>query len=174
MFIKRRDGLEDPRRDVTIEDRSILSGLRIEDLGAGLRPLPNAHAALRPTAEGVPGARRTAFPTPYEPMLPTLTREVFQRSDWLYEPKLVGYRVLAFVRDGQVPPATVLAARQIVIILTRRLCLTDEPCGRRWKDGWQHRRSDDGGSDMRRTFHVLVTLCNTARGAGLPCYQRRR
>ena len=37
LFIKRRDGLEDPRRDVTLEDRSVLCGLRIEDLKAGLR-----------------------------------------------------------------------------------------------------------------------------------------
>jgi bifunctional non-homologous end joining protein LigD len=69
LFIKRRDGLEDPGRDVTFEDRSVFSA---------------------------------AFPQPYEPMLPTLTRDVFQRTDWLYEPKLDGYRVLAFVRDGRV------------------------------------------------------------------------
>jgi bifunctional non-homologous end joining protein LigD len=35
-------------------------------------------------------------------MLPTLTREVFQRPEWLYEPKLDGYRVLAFVNNGEV------------------------------------------------------------------------
>jgi bifunctional non-homologous end joining protein LigD len=35
-------------------------------------------------------------------MLPTLTPQVFQRSDWLYEPKLDGYRVLAFVEHGKV------------------------------------------------------------------------
>ncbi len=47
-------------------------------------------------------ARKAAFPQPYEPMLPTLTDDVFQRSDWLYEPKLDGYRVLAFVDRGRV------------------------------------------------------------------------
>jgi bifunctional non-homologous end joining protein LigD len=102
FFIKRRDGLEDPPRDVTAEDRSVLSGLRIEDLQAGQQPPPNPHASLQPTAEGVRGARRTEFPKPYEPMLPTLTQEIFQRSDWLYEPKLDGYRVLAFVDRGKV------------------------------------------------------------------------
>src|ERR1051326_7301265 len=35
-------------------------------------------------------------------MLPTLTREMFQRRDWLYEPKLDGYRALAFVEAGKV------------------------------------------------------------------------
>ena len=98
LFIKRRDGLENPDRDVVSEDRSVLSGLTIEDLRNGT--LPNSRAStLQPTAEGVPGARRAALGKPYEPMLPTLTRDMFQRSDWLYEPKLDGYRVLAFF-DG--------------------------------------------------------------------------
>jgi hypothetical protein len=35
-------------------------------------------------------------------MLPTLTHTLFHQRDWLYEPKLDGYRVLAFVEDGQV------------------------------------------------------------------------
>lgn len=48
------------------------------------------------TAEQARGARRAAFPEPYEPMLPTLTRDVFQSGEWLYEPKLDGYRALAF------------------------------------------------------------------------------
>jgi bifunctional non-homologous end joining protein LigD len=101
LFIKRRDGLENVRHHATLEDRSVFSGLRIEDLKGGQRPPPNPHAALRPTADGVPGARRAKFPRPYDPMLPTLTREVFERNDWLYEPKLDGYRMLAFVRHGQ-------------------------------------------------------------------------
>src|SRR5919199_5222446 len=102
FFVKRRDGLEDPRRDVTAEDRSALSGLRVEDLQAGQQPARNPYAALQPTAEGVRGGRRTEFPQPYEPMLPSLTQEMFQRSGWLYEPKLDGYRVLAFVDRGTV------------------------------------------------------------------------
>ena len=106
FFVKRRDGLEDPRREVTAEDRSLLSGVRIEDLQAGQagqagqQPPRNPHASLRPTAAGLRGARPVPFPEPYEPMLPTLTEDMFQRTDWLYEPKLDGYRVLAFF-DGR-------------------------------------------------------------------------
>jgi len=102
LFIKRRDGLENPERNVTREDRSVLCGLSIEDLKSGTEPPPNPHADLRPTAIDIPGARRSPFPKPYEPMLPSLTKDVFQRADWLYEPKLDGYRVLAFIKDGQV------------------------------------------------------------------------
>ena len=98
LFIKRRDGLENPQRDVTAEDRSVLSGLTLEDLKADGSKLPARPATtLLPSAEGLRGARKSAFPKPYEPMLPTLTQDIFQRSDWLYEPKLDGYRVLSFV-----------------------------------------------------------------------------
>ncbi|MDQ3811026.1 MAG: non-homologous end-joining DNA ligase [Chloroflexota bacterium] len=101
LFIKRRDGLEDPARDITLEDHSVLSGLRIEDIQAGAQPPPGRRASLRAHAAGLAGAIRAPMPEAYEPMLPTLTDELFQRHDWLYEPKLDGYRVLAFVQDGQ-------------------------------------------------------------------------
>jgi bifunctional non-homologous end joining protein LigD len=101
LFLKRRDGLDDASRDVTREDRSVFSNLTIEALAGGTLP-QNRVAQLAPTAAEVPAAQRRAFPRPYEPMLPTLTREMFQRSDWLYEPKLDGYRVLAFVDRGNV------------------------------------------------------------------------
>jgi bifunctional non-homologous end joining protein LigD len=101
LFIKRRDSLENTDRDVIAEDRSVLSGLTIEDLRSGVPP-PRRATTLIQTAEGTPRARRGAFPKPYEPMLPTLTRDMFQRSDWLYEPKFDGYRVVAFVERGHI------------------------------------------------------------------------
>ena len=101
LFLKRRDGLESTTRDITLEDRSVFSGLSIEDLANGKLPEKRADQ-LAPTAAGVHGAKRQAFPRPYEPMLPTLTREMFQRGDWLYEPKLDGYRALAFLDNGNV------------------------------------------------------------------------
>jgi DNA ligase D-like protein (predicted 3'-phosphoesterase) len=67
LFIKRHDGLEDPSRDVTSEDRSIFSGLTLEDMRAGMPPRENKPRSLRPTARGIAGARRSAFPRPPEP-----------------------------------------------------------------------------------------------------------
>ena len=92
MFIKRSDGLEDARRDVTLEDRPSSANCAPRIWMPGSSPRPTR----TPLSDQVPGSRRAKFPQPYEPMLPTLTREVFQRNDWLYEPKLDGYRVLAF------------------------------------------------------------------------------
>jgi bifunctional non-homologous end joining protein LigD len=103
LFLKRRDGLERQPSDTDIvaEHRSVLSGLSLEDLKRGELPTRRA-SQLAPTAASTPRARAKDMPTPYEPMLPTLSRELFQRSDWLYEPKLDGYRVLAFVDHGKV------------------------------------------------------------------------
>ncbi len=101
LFLKRRDGLERKSGDITTEDRSVLSTLSLEDLRRGEVPQRRIRQ-LGPTADDAPHARRTDMPTPYEPMLPTLSRELIQRSDWLYEPKLDGYRVLAFVDRGHV------------------------------------------------------------------------
>jgi bifunctional non-homologous end joining protein LigD len=100
LVLKRRDGLENPHREVTLEDRSVLSGLTIADLANGARP--ERAPQLAPTAHGIAGAKKAPLGQPYEPMLPTLTREMFQRVDWLYEPKLDGYRLLAFVEKGRV------------------------------------------------------------------------
>lgn len=102
LMIKRRDGLEQPDRDVVREDASVLSGLRIEDLAAGVQAPDNRGKSLRPSAAGIAGARKTGFPDVYGPMLPTLTRQPFSRPDWLYEPKLDGYRVLAYIDRGRV------------------------------------------------------------------------
>src|SRR5206468_1721241 len=87
LFLKRRDGLESSDADITTEDRSVFSGLSIEDMVGGSLPSHRA-SQLAPTASAIDGARRAALGKPYEPMLPTLTREMFQRSEWLYEPKL--------------------------------------------------------------------------------------
>lgn len=102
LLIKRRDGLEDPNRDIVADDRSVLSGLRIEDLAAGVSAPRKPDAALAPSARGIAGARKAAFPDVFGPMLPTLTSEPFTRGDWLYEPKFDGYRVLAFIDRGKV------------------------------------------------------------------------
>jgi DNA ligase D-like protein (predicted 3'-phosphoesterase) len=83
LFIKRRDGLEDALRDVTRADRSIFTGLTLEETREGIPPRENNPRSLRPAARGIAGARRSAFPKPLEP-----------DAD--------GAQLLAFVRHGNV------------------------------------------------------------------------
>jgi bifunctional non-homologous end joining protein LigD len=81
--------------DVTERTRSVLSGLAVEELKA--RPV-----ARMPSAQLVPAGKRAAMPATLSPMHAELSDAVRNHPDWMWEPKLDGYRVLAFVRDGAV------------------------------------------------------------------------
>ncbi|HXK32762.1 MAG TPA: non-homologous end-joining DNA ligase [Dehalococcoidia bacterium] len=98
LLIKHRDEYASDR-DVLEEDRSVISGLTIQDLKEGrMPPLSADGAAPHPDAVEAP------FPDPrsLRPMLATLTDRAFSRPGWLFEPKLDGVRALAFVRgDGE-------------------------------------------------------------------------
>ena len=52
--------------------------------------------------EGATGARRSNMPTRFSPMLATLIKKSFTDPNWYFEPKLDGYRVIAFILDGKV------------------------------------------------------------------------
>ena len=101
LFLKRNDVTADPGRELTAEGASVLSGLTIDDLKAGRRPKRVPLETLIPSAAGLPGARRARPPSTLAPMLPTPTDRPFSHPDWLFEPKLDGYRVIAIVLDGR-------------------------------------------------------------------------
>jgi bifunctional non-homologous end joining protein LigD len=103
LFIKKEDAFADPRRDVTLEDASVLSGLTIEDLKAGRRPEPPTGAPQPPVSHPstLPGARHGPLPASLAPMMPTRTERPFSHPDWLFEPKLDGYRLIALLNNGK-------------------------------------------------------------------------
>jgi bifunctional non-homologous end joining protein LigD len=98
LMIKHRDRFVDTERDVTREDRSVISGLTIADLTAGRLP-DRARNRLIVGPADVDGARKAAFPQSVDPMQATLTEKAFSSPDWCFEPKMDGVRALAFV-DG--------------------------------------------------------------------------
>ena len=104
LLIKHRDEYADASRDVLEEDRSIQSGLTVEELKAGQLPDPSLWSGQTAT---LPSRLRTLgkeapFPTETRPMLARLTDRPFSNSEWLFEPKLDGHRVLAFIQRGAV------------------------------------------------------------------------
>jgi bifunctional non-homologous end joining protein LigD len=101
LLIKHQDQFADRDRDILAEDRSVISGLSIQDLKAGRLPTPRRNENVV-TPDSLPGARRSPFPTALDPMMANLTERAFSNPAWLFEPKLDGVRCLAFVRDGQV------------------------------------------------------------------------
>jgi bifunctional non-homologous end joining protein LigD len=84
------------QREVTELDRSVVSGMTVADLAR--RPAP----APLPASRLVPGGPAEAMAARLSPMLAETGEAPFSHRDWLFEPKLDGYRVLAFVRAGEV------------------------------------------------------------------------
>lgn len=104
LMIKHKDRFDD-ERDVTEEDRSVLSGLSLEDIRAGHLPTRQESLRVKPgELSGAKAAPRRAdgsprMPKSVEPMLATLTEKAFSSEEWLFEPKLDGVRTIAYV-DG--------------------------------------------------------------------------
>jgi bifunctional non-homologous end joining protein LigD len=98
LFIKKDDSFANPDHDVLLEDRSVLSGLSIEDLKAGQLPKRGEALLLEPAQ--ATGARKAALPRQLSPMLPSLAERAFSNPNWLFEPKLDGYRVIATLEGG--------------------------------------------------------------------------
>lgn len=95
LLIKHKDRFA-ATGDVTQQKGSIVSGLSVEDL----KRLP-ARERFSATALTVNGPAE-AFPRKLSPMLAEQGEGPFTDPRWLHEPKLDGYRVLAFIEDGQV------------------------------------------------------------------------
>src|SRR5262245_7760791 len=92
LLIKHKDRFVS-KDDVTARNRSVLSGIEVEEMKA----MPVQRIAA---AQLVPDGRQEAMPRDLEPMQAELGDAAFNKPDWMWEPKLDGYRILAFV-DGQ-------------------------------------------------------------------------
>jgi bifunctional non-homologous end joining protein LigD len=91
LLIKHKDRFA-AATDITAQDRSVLSGLAVADL----KVVP-AHRI--PASRLVPSGKFEAMPATLAPMLAETGDAPFNRADWLWEPKLDGYRVLAFIDE---------------------------------------------------------------------------
>jgi len=102
LLIKHKGDFADAERDVRAEERSVLSGLTIDDLKEGRLPDPSRQTGLPGRIDDLAGARRGLLTKRARPMLAELAAGPFSDPRWLFEPKLDGLRALAFIRDGQV------------------------------------------------------------------------
>jgi bifunctional non-homologous end joining protein LigD len=89
LLIKHKDRFV-TRVDPTLQDRSVISGVAVRDL----KVVP-AHQI--PATLLAPNGKITALPAAFDPMLADVADAPFHRDDWMWEPKLDGYRVLAFI-----------------------------------------------------------------------------
>jgi bifunctional non-homologous end joining protein LigD len=92
LLIKHKDRFVS-KADGTARNRSVLSGLAVEEMKAmPLEQLPAERLA--------PAGPGEAMPKKLEPMHAELADAPFNRAGWAWEPKLDGYRVLVFL-DGK-------------------------------------------------------------------------
>lgn len=95
LLIKHRDRFASGE-DITTRPRSVLSGATVNEI----KSLPVQRLAAAQLAPAGPAA---PLPAKLAPMLAELHEAPFNDPQWLWEPKLDGYRVLAFVdRHGRV------------------------------------------------------------------------
>ncbi len=94
LLIKHKDAYA-AQVDITERNRSVLSALAVEDL----KVLP-VHRI--PASRLVPTGKIEAMPATLSPMLAESGDAPFNHPDWMWEPKLDGYRVLAFLSEGTV------------------------------------------------------------------------
>jgi bifunctional non-homologous end joining protein LigD len=133
LLIKHRDEFAKPGSDLLKENSSVISGMSIDDLKAGKKPVNPGPATVGP--KDIPGARRAPMPEAMAPMLATQAELPLDGTGWLLEPKLDGYRMLAFVRRGSVR----LLSRRGLDSSQRYLPLTEDlgrqPAGEMVLDG---------------------------------------
>ncbi len=94
LLIKHRDRFE-TAEEVTARDRSVLSGIAVEEM----KSLPVKRI---PALRLAPAGPVSSMPAKLAPMLAESTGAPFRKEGWRWEPKLDGYRVLAFIADDEV------------------------------------------------------------------------
>ena len=94
LLIKHRDRFASTD-DVIARNRSMLSGYAVDELNSAAR-------VERIEAERlIPSSTTESFPTKLAPMLAEATDDARTDPNWLYEPKLDGYRAVAFIEKGK-------------------------------------------------------------------------
>jgi bifunctional non-homologous end joining protein LigD len=94
LLIKHKDRFVS-KSDLASQDKSILSGATVEEM----RAVP-AHRL--PLERLVPAGEARPVPANVAPMQAELGEAPFNRAEWVWEPKLDGYRAVAFIEAGKV------------------------------------------------------------------------
>jgi bifunctional non-homologous end joining protein LigD len=94
LLIKHKDRFT-AKTDITARHRSVLSAITVEEMTA----MP---VQRMPAQDLVPSGTLEPMPQKLEPMHAELAEAPFNKPDWMWEPKLDGYRILAFLRNAKV------------------------------------------------------------------------
>ena len=95
LLIKERDAWA-KAGESEFPPESVLSGLTVDELGAGVTPAKRIEAEL----DKLGAVKKRVEPARAEFMLAESADAAFERAGWVFEPKLDGYRVLATQNQG--------------------------------------------------------------------------
>jgi bifunctional non-homologous end joining protein LigD len=117
----------------------------------------------------MPRGAPEAFPDKLLPMMAQLARAPFRDPAWLFEPKLDGYRMLAFLRDGELSLLSrrgIAYTRQFPSIVAALQSMSDEDC------------VFDGeiialGGDGKPSFNALQSRAGAASEVEIAAAERR-
>jgi len=98
LLIKSRDEDASDTREVLEEATSVKTRRTMDEI-AGERDAVWHSEDFDPSS--VAGSRKAAFPAGLKPQLPQLAKEAPKGDKWLHELKYDGYRMLAFIHEGQ-------------------------------------------------------------------------
>ena len=98
LLIKHSDEFAS-QADISSDNSSVLSSATIEKLRAGEIPVSGMDILDPSTLQG---AGKASFPSTLQPMLAVLGSGLFSNQGWYFEPKLDGYRTIAFIDNKKV------------------------------------------------------------------------
>jgi bifunctional non-homologous end joining protein LigD len=102
LLLKHRDGFEDAAKDILAQDASVLSRRTIADLKSPKASEDARPSVSTPDLSRLTGATESPVLRDVSPMLAQLKREPFSGPEWVFEPKLDGFRTLAYIEKGNV------------------------------------------------------------------------
>lgn len=100
LLIKHRDEYASADSGILRQEHSVLSGRTLEDVKMARTPAPFTPVYINPVE--INSIHAAPFPSSINPMLARLTNSPFSNPGWLFEPKLDGYRTIAYLRNGEV------------------------------------------------------------------------
>jgi bifunctional non-homologous end joining protein LigD len=94
LLIKHKDRFV-AKRDLTAETRSVLSGVTVGEMAS-------VPVGSIPASRLTPSGETRPFPDKLSPMQAEIGDKAFNSADWMWEPKLDGYRALAFIDGSEI------------------------------------------------------------------------
>jgi bifunctional non-homologous end joining protein LigD len=170
--------------DITQKHKSVVSGKTIEQIAKTSKTVWNSNRdasgklkeesevnveTANDTTELIKAGRKAAMPEAIKPMLASLSKNIFDDPDWIYEVKWDGYRALAYCKGKKVdlrsrnnlsyskkfyPLHDALASLELNVVLDGEIIVANEQGGADFQklQAWQ---KDEEGDLVYYAFDVL-------------------